>query len=486
MITTRRDPPWPLARLQLGGLMTEIRAADLAFRPDEAASLFGQLGVDLTAEEVEGMVERTDGWAAGVRLGALHLHGAPDVGAAVAAFSGDDHGVSGYLLEEVLARQPPGLVDFLTTVSVVDVVCVDLADALTGDTDGAAVLADLAASHLFVHALDRPGRWYRLHRLLLDLLRARPLSRRERRDLHQRATQWFTHQGMTLEALRSAVRGELWSPAAELVSRHLPALVLGGSARELERVLDGVPREVLLTRPELATALAGARMAQAHPSGVEQLVEVARQSSSGLSGPGAERLRLFHDLILGGRARVAGDLAAASEAYGRIPRDPAAFRAMGIAESDLVLDLVRSNLGTAELWTGEPARAEVHLREVADRGGAPRSLPALNAASHLALLACDRGDLVGAEEAATAAVAAAEAAAWTRTMQIAPAFLTMARVVFDRGELHAADTWLGRLAEVEEHAPERHVRLAGFSSALLATRWRAPPDRPSRTSRPRR
>ncbi|MDD7921905.1 LuxR C-terminal-related transcriptional regulator [Actinomycetospora callitridis] len=460
VITTRRDPPWPLSRLQLTGLVTGIRAADLAFRPDEAAALYAQLGVELRAEQTERMVERTEGWAAGMRLGALHLHGAPDVGAAVATFSGEEHGVSGYLLEEILARQPPDLVHFLTTVSVVDVVCVDLADALTGGSDGAAVLADLAASHLFVQALGRPGRWYRLHRLLLDLLRARPLPRRESRDLHRRAAQWFADQGMTLEALRSAVRGTLWPRATELVSRHLPGLVLRGSARELERVLDGVPRDVLLARPELATALAAARMIQGRPSGVEQLLEVARTGSRDLSGPRRERLHLYHDLILGGRARVAGDLAAASEAYSRIPLDPVALRALDIAETGTVLDLVRSNLGTAELWTGDPVTAEAHLREVADRPGEPLSLPPLNAVAHLALLACDRGDLVEAEEAAASAVAVAEAAGWTRTFQIAPAFLTMARVVFDRGDL-PVDTWLGRLAEVEEHAPERHVRLAG-------------------------
>ncbi len=168
VVTTRRDPPWPLPRLRLAGLLTEIGADDLAFRPDEGAALFARFGVELTAEELDEMVQRTDGWAAGMRLGALHLHEAPDVRAAVATFSGDDHDVSVYLLDEVLARLPTDLVGFLQKISVVDLVCVDLADALTGRGDAAAVLGELAASHLFVHALDRPGRWYRLHRLLLD------------------------------------------------------------------------------------------------------------------------------------------------------------------------------------------------------------------------------------------------------------------------------------------------------------------------------
>ena len=176
--------------------------------------------------------------------------------AAVDAFSGDDHSVAGYLLTEVLDRQSPELVAFLEKISVVDLVCADLADALTGRHDGAQVLADLAASHLFVQAVGRPGRWYRLHRLIADILRARPASRRRRRDLHRRAAEWFRRNGMPLEAIRSAVVGELWPLAADLAGAHALALVMGGRGRALERVLARIPRTVLGVHPELAGALA--------------------------------------------------------------------------------------------------------------------------------------------------------------------------------------------------------------------------------------
>ncbi|HWN26361.1 MAG TPA: LuxR C-terminal-related transcriptional regulator, partial [Actinomycetospora sp.] len=475
VITTRRDPAWALSRLRLAGLVAEIRAADLAFNRDEAAALFDHLGVDLGTDQLDEMVRRTEGWAAGLRLGALHLRGAPDVDAAVGAFSGDDHDVSGYLLDEVLDRQPPGLVTFLERVAVVDLVCADLADALVGGTHGAAVLADLAASHLFVQALG-PGRWYRLHRLVLDLLRARPLPRRERRDLHRRAAQWFTAHGMVLEAVRAAVRGELWSLASELVGRHLVALALSGSARELESVLDEVPRPVLLARPELATALAGARVVQAHQGEVSRLVDVARASSGGLSAPRVERLRLYHALILGALARMVGDPAAARDAYASVDPDAAALAALDVADVDVVLDVVRGNLGTAAFWTGDLAGAEAHLREVAGPDGA-RTLPPLNAAAHLALVAVERGELDGAERVATGVVEAAEAAGWTLTVQVAPAYLAMARVVFDRGDTDGADTWWRRLAEAEERGSERSLLLAG---ALLRAERRDAAGDPGR------
>ena len=209
-MTTRRDPPWPLPRLRLAGLVAEIRAADLAFRAEEAAELFTRLQVDVTGPQLEQLVERTEGWAAGLRLVAVHLKAVPDLPAAVEVFSGEDHSVADYLLTEVLDRQAPEQVAILETISVVDLVCADLADALTGGHDGARVLADLAAAHLFVQAVGQPGRWYRLHRLISDILRARPVPRRRRRDLHRRAAEWFRSNAMPLEAIRSAVAGELW------------------------------------------------------------------------------------------------------------------------------------------------------------------------------------------------------------------------------------------------------------------------------------
>jgi LuxR family maltose regulon positive regulatory protein len=129
----------------------------------------------------------------------------------------------------------------LETISVVDLVSAGLADALTGRHDGAQVLADLAASHLFVQAVGTPGRWYRLHRLISDLLKARPTSRRTRRDLHRRAAEWYRANGMSLDAIRSAVVGEHWPLAADLAGTHALQLIMTGRFRALERILATIP-----------------------------------------------------------------------------------------------------------------------------------------------------------------------------------------------------------------------------------------------------
>ena len=230
-----------------------------------------------------------------------------DVETAVAAFSGDDHSVAGYLLTEVLERQSPELLAFLEKISVVDLVCADLADSLTGRQDGAAMLADIAASHLFMQALGRPGRWYRLHRLIADILRARPSRRRERRDLHRRAAEWFRRNDMPLDAIRSAIAGEIWSLAADCAGAYTLALVMGGRGRELERVLAEIPGTVLGAHAELAAALAGARVAYGSGAEVAALVESCAGCGRQASPQRASRARTLLDLTAGGLARIIGD-----------------------------------------------------------------------------------------------------------------------------------------------------------------------------------
>ena len=139
--------------------------------------------------------------------------------------------MAAYLLDEVIDRLSPDLLDFLVRVSILDVVSADLADAMTGSNGGAATLTELAASNLFVQAVGASGRWYRLHRLIADVLRTRITRPRTLRDLHRRAAEWHLHQAMPLEALRYALRGGLWPLAAELLGVHVLALAVRGNPR---------------------------------------------------------------------------------------------------------------------------------------------------------------------------------------------------------------------------------------------------------------
>ena len=459
LVLTRRDPPWPLARLRLADLVAEVSAVDLAFRVDEAAELFARLGIDLDRGQVTRLVERTEGWPAGLRLVALHLRGRADAGSVVAAFSGDHHGIAGYLITEVLGGQPAELVRELEKISVVDPVTAGLTAALTGVQDGEQLLAELAAAHLVVPATDRPGRWYHLHRLLGDVLRSRPMSRRERRDLYRRAAEWFRGAELPMEAIRSATAGRLWPLAADLAGRHTVGWVLRGRAGELESVLAAVPRAELATHVELGCGLAGARIVRGNDAEVAELLAAARTGLDALPDARAARVRVLVDLIEGGRGRLRGDWGAVTARYRGVPRDPVALARLGLADAELVAVVVDNLLGVAALLDEDLPTADLRLRSALSVELAAPALPQLDAASYLAVLLCERGELDASRARALTVVAEAGSAGLEHAVQVVAAYLALARVALDRADLLEADDWLGRAAAAPAATAEPHVRV---------------------------
>ncbi|MDD7921566.1 helix-turn-helix transcriptional regulator [Actinomycetospora callitridis] len=475
VVLTRRDPPWPLHRLRLAGLLAEVRAADLAFVPPEARELFALVGVELTPDQLDLLVARTDGWAAGLRLAALPLR-APgaDVAGFLASFSGDDRTVTAYLQSEVLAPQPERVLRFLEKICVLDLVCAELADAVTGDQDGAAMLAELSSSNLFLQSVGEGGRWFRLPGFVSDVLRSRMVEPRARRDLHRRAAEWYRRRSLPDAAIRLALAGGLLPLAAELVGVHVIGLVLRGRGRELDTLLSAVPRDGLLTHPELAVGLAAARMVHGHDEELADLIAAGEARLGALPALRARRVRLVLDLIALADARLRGDLDGLAAACRRIPLDPAELAELGLAGWDLVRVLTLSNQGTAELWLGELAAAEVHLRTAMDaEPAAGVLLPRLNAQAQLALLECERGHLTAARTEAREVVARATATGSTSTAQMVSAYLALAWAHIDSGELPEADPWLRSADEVEAAAPEPHVQL---TAAVLRARRRAEAD----------
>ena len=255
MVATRADPPLPVARLRSRGQLVEIRGADLRFTPDEAQQFLNQaMGLDLEAADVNALEERTEGWIAGLQLAALSLRAIPtrpEVTDFIEAFTGSNRFVIDYLADEVLARQPPEMRDFLLRTAVLDRLTGPLCDAVTGQSAGAAMLADLDRANLFVVPLDTERTWYRYHHLFADVLRAR--LRSEEPDLvpqlHRRASDWYASNGFVADAVRHALAAEDFPRAAYLMEEALPelrrrrgdALLLTGSAR-CQRTLSAAAR----------------------------------------------------------------------------------------------------------------------------------------------------------------------------------------------------------------------------------------------------
>ncbi|HYO20107.1 MAG TPA: hypothetical protein VES02_15745, partial [Dermatophilaceae bacterium] len=197
VVLTRVDPALPLYRYRLAGTVVEIRLADLAFTLDEARELMSKAGVELSAGTLQAIVDRTQGWAAGLRFLAVSLARADDPERAALEFRGDAGDVADYLLAEVLDAQPEGGRQLLLNTSVVEVIRPGLCEAVAGPHAQRA-LAVLARGNAFVHEVaDSPG-CYRYQPWFHDLLRAQLAYESPERvpELHRAAAAWMADQGI--------------------------------------------------------------------------------------------------------------------------------------------------------------------------------------------------------------------------------------------------------------------------------------------------
>ena len=272
VISTRADPALPLARLRARGELVEIRAADLRFTLAEVTAYLNDVaGLDLDAPEIATLEGRTEGWIAALQLAALSLQGRADAAGFIAGFAGDDRYVVDYLVEEVLARQPDDVRTFLLHTSILARLNGSLCDAVTGGTDGKAVLDSLERANLFVISLDDSRQWYRYHHLFADVLRAHLLDERpgEIADLHRRAAAWYAAAGEPVPAVRHALAAGDVEQAADVVERSVIDLLRQRQEATVRGWLDDIPYDVVQRRPVLAIGLIGALMSKGDLETVE-------------------------------------------------------------------------------------------------------------------------------------------------------------------------------------------------------------------------
>jgi LuxR family transcriptional regulator, maltose regulon positive regulatory protein len=273
--------------------------------------------------------------------------------------------------------------------------------------------------------------------------------------------------------MRAAVAGELWPLAADLAGSQALQLITSGCGRALERMLARAPRMVLGVHPELAGALAGARVAVGSDAEVATLISLGRAVKGAVSAGRSARAGLLLDLSAAGLARMAGDWEATVAAYRCVPVEPQALAALGMTGAEIVPVVVAENRGTAALWAGDLELADRHLTAATVATG--DGLAQLSAAAYHALLRCERGELDPAEAQARRVIDAASSAGLGQAADAVGAYLATARVTLDRGGADEADEWLERIADVEALGPEPHVRLA--AAIILATRREAAGDR---------
>jgi LuxR family transcriptional regulator, maltose regulon positive regulatory protein len=249
VISTRVDPPWPLARLRARNQLVEIRAADLRFTAEETAIFLDQvMGLSLSAEDVAALEARTEGWIASLQLAAISMRGRNDVTGFIKAFTGSHVYVAEYLIEEVLERQSEEVKTFLLQTSILERLNGNLCEAVSERPDSQTMLRDLYQANLFLLPLDDEGQWFRYHQLFADLLKARlqqTLPAEAIAGLHQRSAHWYEQADMMGDAISHAISAGDYSYAVNLIEKVALPMILKAHFRTVEDWLAAIPPEFL-------------------------------------------------------------------------------------------------------------------------------------------------------------------------------------------------------------------------------------------------
>jgi LuxR family maltose regulon positive regulatory protein len=414
VIATREDPHLPLARLRARGQLTELRAADLRFTPAEAVEFLNQvMGLNLSAEDITALENRTEGWIAGLQLATISMQGHQDTAGFIKSFTGSHHFVLDYLIEEVLQQQSESIRTFLLRTSILDRLCGPLCDAVLGShsASGQETLEYLEHANLFIVPLDNERRWYRYHHLFADVLRMHLTA--EQPDqvsaLHRRASEWYEHNGSTDNAIRHALAAGVFARAADLVELVMPAMNLSRQFATLLGWLKALPDELVRVRPVLSMWYASVSMSCGELEGVEPRLRDAER---------------WLDPTAGMRERPE------SPAAGMVVVDEEEFRRL-----PGLIPLIRAGLALAR---GDMPETVKNARRVLDLAPEDDHLMLGGAASQLGLAAWTSGDLDTARRMTAEGMANLRLAGY-----ISPAIggsIVLADIQIAQGRLHEAMT----------------------------------------------
>ena len=363
VLATRRDLPLRLHQLRLAGELAEIRAADLRFTERETRELLAASGIALSEAGAALLHQRTEGWAAGLRLAAISLADHPDPERFVAEFSGSDRTVAEYLIAEMLERQPDDVKDLLLRTSLLDRVNGELADLLTGRPGSERILLELEDANAFVVSLDPERTWFRYHHLFADLLRLE--LRRTRPEevpaLHRRAAEWFIQHGQVVDGIRHTQAAGDWPGAARLLADHSFSMTLDGQTQTIQALVRAFPPGA--DHPELAVVHATVDLVQgrldeaaAHLAVAETYAETAPPDRQRRLQVAIASLRLW---LARRRGHFSGVLEQAKFLASPVTGQSDEDIALG---SDLRA-VALMNLGIVEAWSLGLSDAERHLRE---------------------------------------------------------------------------------------------------------------------------
>ena len=477
VLATRIDPALGLHRLRVNGEVTDIRAADLAFTVTEAAELFDANGIHLSGAQLQGMSDRTRGWAAGLRLALMGLD-QTDIDGGIARFTGSTPLVAEYLIEEVLDRLPEVERQFLLSISVADRVSAALANELTGRRDGQRILERLTAQHALVVGLAGRNDWFTVHPLLREMLLHRLAV--EQPDavagLHLRASRWFAAQGEPIPAIRYATEAQAWDEVGRLTALALPQLLTPNAAALVAALAPAAVRARL--HPSTSTLLASAigHFRRHDYESMGRDVDDAAELMTGV----APDYRLAAEMVI-------AVLRVVHARFGNPARiGPAAEQLLDLVDRTSRRDLptteqyrviAMNNIGVGQLWCGDLAEAEQTLLWVQARSHElGLGLVELSTRAHLTVLDVIHGRLPQAEQATAAALDVANRKGWASEPQALGLYAASALTHLERDQLAAAQQQLAAGIAVSNSGSDVSCRLVLAIAAVGVDVARRDPD----------
>ena len=446
VLVTRHDLRLGLHRLRLSGELTEIRAAELRFSQPEARALLDAAGVPLPGSALALLYDRTEGWAAGLRLAALSLAGHPDPERFAAEFGGSERTVAEYLLAEVLERQSDEARRLLLRTSILERVNGELADLLTGRSGGERVLQQLEEAGAFVVSLDARRSWFRYHQLFADLLQLelRGSTPAELPALHDAAAGWYAEHGYPVEAVRHAQAAQDWGLAARVLSDQWIGLGLAGLGGTAHELLARFPAGVVAADAELAARLANDQLVRGSLEEAERYLALATRALESVPADRRGRAQVVLGVVRMRRARQRGDITAVAKEAERLlaPAATAGSVEPGLGGDLRALALI--NLGAAELWTSRLDEAGRHLADgIALARQIGRPYLEVVGLAHEAQLMSWRSFPLGAQRSLRAIELATEHG-WADEPVAGVAYLALGVAMVTQGRIEEAEQALGQ------------------------------------------
>jgi ATP/maltotriose-dependent transcriptional regulator MalT len=239
-----------LSGLRLRGWLYELDQRQLSFDMEEAGRFYGaRLGHALDTAALAQLMEKTEGWPAGLQLAALALQDEPHHEHLIDDFTGTDRGVVEYLGDVLLGRLDDETRRFLYVAAQFDRVSGALAAVASGLADAPQRLARLHERGLFLIPLDRRGEWFRFHHLAGEFFRRRvppglPADSDLAAQALMRSAAWLHGQGLMEEAINCAVRARQWQRACGWLAEHIEETSHSrGAHRVVLRWMREIPQE---------------------------------------------------------------------------------------------------------------------------------------------------------------------------------------------------------------------------------------------------